>query len=196
MPPQTSSMDTCCYHSATTTESSLKPRNTDNWNLTRARQPTYRKVVRALVVHIIVLASPSYHHEVALGAADPREVTILGLAGRCAASHLPRRPRRQWWKESAVTGDQWTEDGDRTAASVLGLGIGKGEARGERPNEDGGERMDCRRWLSFQGRVKESIRKYTTVQYACKWPRVAVKRTQWHPSNKRRIIMALGKFYE
>jgi len=67
--------------------------------------------------------------------------------------------------------------GTGTAAGVLGLGIGEGEARGERGGGHANGPSAGRAGLSFRGRVKESIRKYTTVKYACKWPRVAVKRT-------------------
>ena len=45
-------------------------------------------MVRALVVHIIVLAPAFNHLQVALGAIDPREVTHLGRAGGCGARHL------------------------------------------------------------------------------------------------------------
>jgi hypothetical protein len=66
-------------------------------------------MVRALVVHIIVLAPAFNHLWVALRAVDPREVTYLGRARGCGAHHL-----------QTVMGR-----GEDIATAVLGLGIGE-----------------------------------------------------------------------
>jgi hypothetical protein len=61
-------------------------------NQAKASQ-TYRVMVRALVVYIIVLAPASYHLHVALRAFDPGEATHLGRGGRCAAHVVNAWPR-------------------------------------------------------------------------------------------------------
>ena len=67
--------------------------------------------------------------------------------------------------------------GTGMAAGVVGLGIGEGEARGERGWGRANGLSAARRWLILSGEGKRVHTKIRPVKYACKWPRVAVKRT-------------------
>ena len=80
------------------------------------QEPTYREMVRALVVHIIVLAPAFNHLQVALGVVDPREVTHLGRARGCVARHLQTMMGR---------GEETPATAEDCRRSVLGLGIGE-----------------------------------------------------------------------
>jgi len=110
-------------------------------------------MVRALVVHIIVLAPAFNHLQVALGAIDPREVTLLGRARGCDAHHLQMTMGRG--EEAPPT----AEDCCRCSrVKDWGRQWGMGTAIANRRRALAS--------LSSRGRAKRTIRKYGSLLYA------------------------------